>query len=152
MKKKEKIIIKFFDCHEQENKIAKDLKIDPSYITRVIKKDKRYWQEKADRQDITKQNIKEYKRKWAYEKRHSKLEEYYAMQREHDIAGLILSNMYKSEMSNEVFVKCNRSAYEYDKNSSNLILKRNINAGYIAPKRIGKVVRASSIKNKPVYV
>ena len=138
MKKKEKIIIKFFECHEKENKIAKDLKVDPSYVTKVIKTDKRYWKEKADRLDITKNNIKEYKRRWIYEKRHSNKEEYDALQKQHDVAAGILSNMYKKEMSSEAFAKWNRSVYRYDKNSNDLILKRNINAGFNAPKKVRK--------------
>lgn len=37
------------------------------------------------------------------------------------------------------FVNSNRSAYDYDKNSSDLVLKDNINAGYAIPKRVSNI-------------
>jgi len=152
IKKKEKIIIRYFDCHERENKIARDLKVSPSYITKIIKTDPRYWKEKADRLDKTKKRVQEYKRNWIYEKRNSKCEEYDALKREHESDVAKLSNMYKPEMSNELFVKCNRSVYGYCKGSSDLRLRSNINAGFTAPKRIRKVMRAGSIRSRPVHV
>ncbi|MFR2571682.1 MAG: hypothetical protein ACLS90_08390 [Clostridia bacterium] len=50
------------------------------------------------------------------------------------------------------FVNSNRSAYDYDKNSSDLVLKDNINAGYAIPKRVSNIVNPNMIKSNKIYV
>lgn len=55
------------------------------------------------------------------------------------------------EMSDIAFAKWNRSIYQYDKNSSNLVLKRGINVTKDVPRVVRNVVKASSIKNSNVY-
>ena len=48
--------------------------------------------------------------------------------------------------------KWNRSVYEYDENSSDLVLNPNVNAGYNLAKRVRNIVNPDSIKSKRIYV
>lgn len=58
----------------------------------------------------------------------------------------------KTEMSDIDFAKWNRSVYEYAKKSSNLVLKRGINATFNVPKTVKNIVHASSIKSSKIFV
>ena len=48
--------------------------------------------------------------------------------------------------------KWNRSVYEYDENSSDLVLNPNVNAGYNLAKKVRNIVNPDSIKSKRIYV
>lgn len=48
--------------------------------------------------------------------------------------------------------KWNRSVYEYDENSSDLVLNPNVNAGYNLAKGVRNIVNPDSIKSKRIYV
>ena len=50
------------------------------------------------------------------------------------------------------YAKWNRSVYEYDKNTSDLVLKDNINAGYNVAKRVSNIVNPDMIKSNKIYV
>lgn len=52
----------------------------------------------------------------------------------------------KKEISDIDFAKWNRGMYEYDKNSSDLILNSNYNVGYNVAKRVRNMVNPSCIK------
>lgn len=58
----------------------------------------------------------------------------------------------KREISDEQYADWNRSAYDYDKNSSDLILKSNINAGYAVATRVSNVINPNMIKSNKIYV
>ncbi len=146
------ILTKFYELHEKPNSIAKELGVNPSYITKVIQKDARYIKEKEDRAKISKENRKEAKREWIRNKRQNdynkQLDEYVKMQ--HNQASKELS--YKNEVSDLNFVKWNRDMFRYDKNSSDLVLKRGFKFAFDVPKRVSNVVNANSIKCKKIYV
>lgn len=38
----QEIITKFYDLHEKPSVIAKELNVNPSYVTKIIQKDDRY--------------------------------------------------------------------------------------------------------------
>ena len=59
---------------------------------------------------------------------------------------------YSSEMSDVVFAIWNRGMFQYDKNSSDLVLKKGFKFNLDVPKRVSNVVNASSIKSKKIYV
>ena len=59
---------------------------------------------------------------------------------------------YSNEMSDLAFVKWNRSAFKYDKNSSDLVLDRKLKCPADVPKRVSNVIAPSFIKSKKVYV
>ena len=55
-------------------------------------------------------------------------------------------------MSDIKYAKWNRSAYNYDEDTSDLVLKDNINAGYNVAKRVSDVVNPDMIKSNKIYV
>ena len=66
---KKYILDKYYEEHEKPSVIAKELDVHPSYITKVIKADTRYIQEKEYRAKISKENRKISKREWIRNKR-----------------------------------------------------------------------------------
>ncbi len=52
----------------------------------------------------------------------------------------------KNEISGIDFAKWNRGMYDYDKKSSDLVLKSGINTGFDVPKRVSNVVNPSCIR------
>ncbi|MBO5348818.1 MAG: hypothetical protein J6A89_03235 [Clostridia bacterium] len=152
MQVKEVVIEKFYNEHQKPSVIAKELGVNPSYVTKVIKKDDRYIREKEYRASVSKENRKEAKREWIRNKRQNdyskQLYEYVKMQ--HNQAGRELS--YSKEISDLAFAKWNRGMFRYDKNSSGLVLNKGFKFAFDVPKRVSNVVNVSSIKNKRIYV
>lgn len=52
------ILDKYYNEHEKQSIIAKEIGVNPSYITKIIKRDTRYIQEKEYRTQISKENRK----------------------------------------------------------------------------------------------
>ena len=146
------IISKFYDFHEKPNDIAKELEVSPSYITKIIKKDDRYSSEKTYRQEISKENRKVSKREWIKNKRKTEADKQLdeMLKKQHIEASKELS--YSYEMSDLAYVKWNRSAFVYDKNSSDLVLNKKLKCGADVPKRVSNVISPNFIKSKKVYV
>lgn len=148
--KNQKIIILFYEEHKRPTDIAKELKVSKPYITKVIQKDERYIKEKEYRRDISKENHKVCKRNYINKRRQKEKLEYQAM-----IIQINKDNEYlstKKEISDLAFVKWNRDMFRYDKNSSNLILRKGFKFAFDVPKRVSNVVNANSIKSKRIYV
>lgn len=148
--KNQKIIMLFYEEHKRPTDIAKELKVSKPYITKVIKKDERYIKEKEYRKNISKENHKACKRNYINKRRQTEKQEYQAM-----IIQINKDNEYlstKIEMSDLDFAKWNRQMFRYDKNSSDLVLRRGFTFACDVTKRIRNVVNASSIKNKRIYV
>ena len=148
--KNQKIIILFYEEHKRPTDIAKELKVSKPYITKVIQKDERYIKEKEYRRDISKENHKVCKRNYINKRRQTEKLEYQAM-----IIQINKDNEYlstKKEISDLAFVKWNRDMFRYDKNSSNLILRKGFKFAFDVPKRVSNVVNANSIKSKRIYV
>ena len=150
IKKKQKIIILFYEEHKRPTDIAKELKVSKPYITKVIQKDERYIKEKEYRSNLSKENHKVCKRNYINKRRQKEKLEYQAM-----IIQINKDNEYlstKKEISDLAFVKWNRDMFRYDKNSSNLILRKGFKFAFDVPKRVSNVVNANSIKSKRIYV
>ena len=62
------------------------------------------------------------------------------------------SNKNIEKVSRVKYAKWNRSAYNYDDNTSDLVLKDNINAGYNVAKRVSNIVNPDMIKSKKIFV
>ena len=58
----------------------------------------------------------------------------------------------KRKISDLKFAEWNRSAYDYDENTSDLILKDKIVAGFNVAKRVSNIVNPNSIKSNRIYV
>ena len=148
--KNQKIIMLFYEEHKRPTDIAKELKVSKPYITKVIQKDERYIKEKEYRRDISKENHKACKRNYINKRRQTEKQEYQAM-----IIQINKDNEYlstKIEMSDLDFAKWNRQMFRYDKNSSNLVLRKGFTFACDVPKKIRNAVNASSIRNKRIYV
>ncbi len=148
--KNQKIIILFYEEHKRPTDIAKELKVSKPYITKVIQKDERYIKEKEYRSNLSKENHKVCKRNYINKRRQKEKLEYQAM-----IIQINKDNEYlstKKEISDLAFVKWNRDMFRYDKNSSNLILRKGFKFAFDVPKRVSNVVNANSIKSKRIYV
>ena len=65
------ILDKYYNEHDKPTNIAKELNVNLSYITKVIKSDTRYIQEKEYRAQISRENRKIAKRDWIRNKRQS---------------------------------------------------------------------------------
>ena len=147
---KDKIIELFFEKHLRPTEIAKKLKIGMPYITKIIQKDSRYIREKETRRQENKEKNKTQKRIYAQNRRKKEKQEYQKL-----LVQINKDNEYLSTKKKEndlQFVNCNRSAYDYDKNSSDLVLKDNINAGYAVPKRVSNIVNPNMIKSNKICV
>lgn len=134
----QEIIIKFYDLHEKPSVIAKELNVNPSYVTKVIQKDDRYISEKGCRAKLSKENRKKSKCEWIRKKRHNdkQVDEYVKMQ--HNQASKELS--YSSEMSDLAFAKWNRQMFRYDKHSSDLVLRKGFKYACDVPKRVSNII------------
>lgn len=147
---KDKIIKLFFTEHLRPVDISKKLKVGMPYITKIIQKDSRYIEEKESRKLESKEKNKIQKRRYAQNKRQKEKQEYQKL-----LVQINRNNEYLSTKKKEKdlqFANWNRSAYEYDKNSSDLVLKDNMNTGFNVAKRVSNVVNPNTIKSNKIYV
>ena len=134
----------FYDEHLRQTDIAKQIGVGKSYITKIIQKDERYIKEKEYRATQSKERHKVCKRNYINKKRQADRQEYQAM-----IIQINKDNEYlstKKKLSDEAFSNWNRGMFDYDKHSSDLILKNGINVGFYVPKRVSNVVSPSCIR------
>ena len=149
MDKKEKILQMYFEEHQKQDIIAETVGVSQSYISQVVQKDTRYTNEKEIRHNESMQKNKEYNKTYIRKRKNNLIEEYYALLELLKRDSEFLST--KSEMSDIAFAKWNRSIYQYDKSSSNLVLRKGINVTKDVPRVVKNIVRASSIKSSNVY-
>ncbi|MDO4283514.1 MAG: hypothetical protein Q4D02_07760 [Clostridia bacterium] len=111
---KEKIISSYYIKHLKVKEISEKLSISSAYVTKIIKQDSRYAQEKQYRKDISKNKRRIDKNKFIKNKRDNKRIEdnYQAIKAQHDQASRELSK--SKSLSNESFRKWNYSAYTYN--------------------------------------
>lgn len=111
---KENIISNYYIKHLKVKEISEELNVSTAYITKIIKQDIRYAEEKQFRKDISKNKRRLAKNKFIKNKRDNKRIEdnYPAIQAQHDQASRELSK--SKHLSNENFRKWNNSAYTYN--------------------------------------
>lgn len=157
--RKELIIKLYYEEHMRPVDIAPIIERTQQYVSGIVKLDDRYEIEKAYKDKMSKQKSREKKKEYdkkyweTYVRKSSSKEnrkEYDALIKQINYDNGILST--KTEMSDIDFAKWNRSIYDYAKNSSNLVLKKGINATIDVPKVVRNVVHASSIRSSKVYV
>lgn len=150
---KDKIIELFFEKHLKSVDISNKLGVKMPYITKIIQKDSRYIQEKEARKQDNKEKQKAQKRIYAQSKREKERQE----KQDYQMLLIQINNdnkflSTKRKASDIKYAKCNRSAYDYDKNTSDLVLKDEINAGYNVAKRVSNIVNPDMIKSNKIYV
>lgn len=150
---KDKIIELFFVKHLKPVDIAKKLKIGMPYITKIIQKDERYIDEKESRKSDNKEKNKIQKRIYAKNRREKEKQErleYQTLLIQINKDNQVLST--KKKENDLQYAKWNRSVYEYDENSSDLVSKNDVNAGYAVAKRVSDIVNPNMIKSNKIYV
>ena len=127
---RDKIILELYFVHKMKQKqIAEKLNISKYIVSRVLRSDGRYYEEKKAR---VKESEKKHREKRAKERNNN---EYEAVEKQHIQASLELSNM-KGYISNKAFRDWNSSIYKYDKKTKSYKLKSNIVATSDVPKSI----------------
>lgn len=147
MNKKEKILKLYFEEHKTQEDIAKEVSVTQPYVSQVVKSDPRLKKKKENSAQESKQNKKAYNKDyWQHyqRKKSNDMQEYEKLKATLDKEAQELS--YNKGISDYAFAKWNRGMYNYDKNSSDLVLKRNITVSIDIPKRIRNVVNPSCIK------
>lgn len=150
---KDKIIELFFIKRLKPVEISKKLKVGMPYITKIIQKDERYIEEKESRKSENKEKNKIQKRIYAQNRREKEKQdkiEYERLLIQINQDNQILSTKKKED--DLQYAKWNRSVYEYDKNTSDLVLKDGVNAGYAIAKRVSDIVNQDMIKSNKIYV
>lgn len=111
---KETIINLFYNEHLKVTEISTQLDISSPYITKIIKQDARYMQEKKFRKDISKNKRKVSQKEFAKKKRETKKadDNYSYVQSQHLQATSELSK--SKHLSNENYRRWNYSAYNYN--------------------------------------
>lgn len=112
--KKDLIIEQFFEKHLKVTEIAKSIGTSSAYITKIIKSDLKYFEEKQNRKDISKENRKIAQNNFMKNKREQKRidDQYSIVQAQHNQDVLELSK--RGHMNNQIYRKWNSSAYEYN--------------------------------------
>ena len=150
---KDKIIELFFIKRLKPVDIAKKLKVGMPYITKIIQKDERYIEEKESRKSENKEKNKIQKRIYAQNRREKEKQdkiEYERLLIQINKDNQILSTKKKED--DLQYAKWNRSVYEYDKNTSDLVLRDGANAGYAIAKRVSDIVSPDMITSNNLYV
>lgn len=111
---KESISSLFYNEHLQVKEIAEQLDISSAYVTKIIKQDFRYIQEKNFRKSVSKDKRKIAQNEFIKKKREKKkIEDNYSyVQSQHEQATKELSK--SGHLSNESYRKWNYSAYKYN--------------------------------------
>ena len=150
---KDKIIELFYNEHLRPTDIANKLDVKMPYITRIIQTDSRYIEEKEARKQENREKQKEQKRIYAQnrrEKGRKEKQDYQKLLVQINNDNKFLST--KKKESDLKYAKWNRSAYDYDENTSDLILKDKIVTGFNVAKRVSNIVNPNSIKSNRIYV
>ena len=151
---KQEIIRLYYEELKRPSEIAPIIKKTPQYVSKIVTKDKRYKKEKQYKKQQSLERKKAYNREYSKSyvrnaKEKEDREEYYKLLARIDKDNKVLST--KTEMSDVDFAKWNRSIYDYANNSSNLVVKKDINVTFDVPKIVRNVVQASSIRSSRVY-
>lgn len=133
---KEKIINLYYIEHLKLKDISEELNISSAYITKIIKIDSRYENEKIYRKNISKEKRKISQNKFIKNKRDKQRIEdnYYAMQEQHRQASMELSD--SKHLSNENYRKWNYSAYDYNPSRKRYEFKEELGRSADVPKYI----------------
>ena len=112
--KKDMIIELFFEQHLKVTEISKNIGTSSAYITKIIKADPRYIEEKKNRKEISKGNRKIAQNSFMKNKREQKRidDQYLIVKAQHNQDVMELSK--RGHMNNQTFRKWNSSAYKYN--------------------------------------
>ena len=137
LNKKERILDLYFNKHLKQTEIAEKVNASQQYISKIIKKDEKYENEKSSRKSSNAEKRKiaqaEYQKNYVRKKDKDIAYEQLIAQQRQDALEL----SYNSHpLSNYAFKKANSSIYTYDSIKNQFVMIRGIKAGFDAPKRI----------------
>ena len=137
------ILEMYFDKHMKQKDIAKFFNVSNQYISKVVKKDERYSEEKLLRHKEAQKRKAEYNKEYysTYERKVDKSdrEDYEILQAQLDNDSRLMSN-HSFRISNDSYVQSNLGAYTQDK-KGNLVVDGNINTSYALPKKYKRNVK-----------
>ena len=133
---KDLIINYFFNEHLKVKEIAEIIHTSSSYITKIIKQDKRYSKEKEYRNNKSKEKRKKDQNRFIKNKREQKrIDDNFAfVEEQHRQASLELSKT--KHLSNESYRKWNASAYKYNPSKHRYEFDENLGRSADIPKYI----------------
>ena len=149
MNKKEKILKMYYEEHQKQKDIATRIKVTQSYVSQVIKTDKRYNSNKETKHKASmvrkttynKEYYKTYKRPKKDDNSYQEMQ----AQLEKDIAELSYYHSYN--MSDYDFIKCNSSAYHRN-SKGNLSLVKGLTVGFDVPRTVNMNIKVQTQKYK----
>lgn len=116
--------------------IANELDISRATVSRIIRKDPRYIEEKNNRKRLNRiKHNKDIQRRVEEKRKNTNDLDYQIMKKMHEEASLELSGGRKP-IGDIAFRNWNKSAYSYDSKNNRYVLKKEINAGVDVPKTI----------------
>lgn len=132
----ENIINLFYIEHLKVKDISNKLNVSSPYITKIVKKDSRYIQEKEFRKKLSKDKRKVAQNQFEKRKRErKKFEDNYSfIEDQHRKASKELSK--SNYLSNENFRKWNKSAYKYNPLKKRYEFDDSLGRSYAVPKYI----------------
>ena len=136
MNNKEKIINSFYMDHLSVKEIANNFGVSSAYITKVIKQDTRYIEEKQYRKNLSKEKRKIDQRNFIKNKReHIRIADNYdSVIAQHNQASRELSE--RKHISIRAFRKWNSSAYIYNPSKNRYEFDERLGRSYAIPKYI----------------
>lgn len=114
--------------------IAKELNVSKQYVSKIVKQDSRYIEEKARRKSENKEKQNQYRKDFMKNRRQRVADENYALKNMHDQASREMST--GRTISNRAFRNWNSSIYKYNKQKKVYELKKGIKTSSDVPKRI----------------
>ncbi len=132
MSNKEKIIYLFYSEHLKPIDIALTLNVSNAYVSKVIKKDFRYHEEKNQRKQQNKQKHKEQTIEYMKLKQKSSRDSYEALKAQLKQDAEELS--YYFDISDRNFRKFNSSAYKYNAKRKRFEIDRKLTVSIDVPK------------------
>lgn len=141
MDKKEQILDLYFSKHLKQKEIADRIDVSQQYISKTVKKDERYEQEKSSRKSINEEKRKiaqiEYQKNYV---RNSKKDMIYEQLLELQKQDAIELSYHAHPLSDYACKKANSSIYHYDCNKNQYTMLKGIKASVDLPRRISTKV------------
>lgn len=134
MSNKEKIINLFYNEHLKPVDIALEINVSNAYVSKVIKKDFRYHEEKSQRKQQNKLKHKEQTIEYMKLKQKSNRDSYEALKAQLKQDAEELS--YYFEISDRSFIKFNFSAYKCNSKKKRFEIARKLTVSIDVPKTV----------------
>ena len=136
MSNRDKILQLYFDEKLNQTEIAKILNISNNAVSKVLKADHKYQEEKNNRKQLNKiKRNKDIQGRVEKKRKQTNSSDIQIIKKMHEQASLELSGGTKP-ISNRAFRNWNSSVYKYNSRNQSYELKKGINAGADVPKRI----------------